>query len=114
MNKKIKTACLALAVLACLAAVSEAQTPAPQAYTAVVLDDSFCCMGCAKKINGKVTAVPGVAEMRVDLKTKTIWAMHKAGVTPSPRSLWEAIEAADHQPVKMQTPTATHTSKPQS
>ena len=113
MNKKIKTACLALAVLACLAAVSEAQTPAPQAYTAVVLDDIHC-MGCAKKINGKVTAVPGVAEMRVDLKTKTIWAMHKAGVTPSPRSLWEAIEAADHQPVKMQTPTAVHTNKPQS
>lgn len=110
--KTMMTACLALAVLAGLAAVSEAQTPAPPAYTAVMLDDGFCCMGCAKKVSGKVTAVPGVAEMRVDLKTKTIWAMHKAGVTPSPRSLWEAVEAADHQPVRMQTPTAVHTSKP--
>lgn len=111
--KTMMTASLALAVLACLAAVSDAQTPAPQAYTAVVLDDIHC-MGCAKKINGKVTAVPGVAEMRVDLKAKTIWAMHKQGVTPSAKALWEAVEAADHQPVKMQTPTATHTSKPQS
>lgn len=71
-------------------------------------------MGCAKKINAQVTAVPGVAEMRVDLKVKIIWAIYKQGVTPSPKGLWEAVEAASHEPTKVRTPTATHTSKPQS
>lgn len=100
----------AVTVLIGLAAVAGAQTEAP-AYTAIVLDDIHC-MGCAKKINAKVTAVPGVTEMRVDLKAKTVWAIHRKGATPSPKTLWEAVESADHKPTKMQTPTATHTSKP--
>jgi copper chaperone CopZ len=108
--KNLIVLALAVLTLAGAAAVSDAQAPTP-AYTAVVLDDLHC-MGCAKKVNAKVTAVAGVAEMRVDLKAKTIWAIHKQNQTPSPRALWEAIEAADQQPVKMQTPTATHTRKP--
>ena len=105
--------CLAVAVLASMAAFASAQTPTPAAYTKVTLDDIHC-MGCAKKISKHVTAVPGVAEMRVDLKAKTIWAIHKQGMTPSPKALWEAIEAADHTPTKMDTPAGSHTSKPQS
>lgn len=111
--KTVMKTCLALAVLAGLAAVSEAQTPAPAAYTRVVLEDIHC-MGCAKKISKHVTAVPGVAEMRVDLKAKAIWAMHRQGMTPSPKALWEAVEAADHKPTRMDTPAGTYTSKPQS
>ena len=111
--KTVMKSCLALAVVACVAAVAAAQTPAPAAYTRVTLDDIHC-MGCAKKINGKVIAVPGVAEMRVDLKAKSIWAMHKPGMTPSPKALWEAVEAADHQPTRMDTPAGSHTSKPRS
>ena len=103
---------MAVAMLVGLAAAAGAQAQAP-AYTAIVLDDIHC-MGCAKKISAKVTAVPGVAEMRVDLKAKTVWAIHKQGATPSPKALWEAVESADHTPTKMQTPTGTHTSKPQS
>lgn len=110
--KSIKKACLALMLLAGLAVESSAQTPAV-AYTAVVLDDIHC-MGCARKIAKHIHTVPGVFEMRVDLKTRMIWAMHKQGMTPSPEALWTAIEAADHLPKKMQTPTAIYTSKPQS
>lgn len=110
--KTVRMVCLALAVLAGLAVGSSAQTPAV-AYTAVVLDDIHC-MGCARKIAKHVHTVPGVFEMRVDLKTKMIWAMHRQGMTPSPGALWDAIEAADHLPKKMQTPTAIYTSKPQS
>ncbi|MFO0880993.1 MAG: heavy-metal-associated domain-containing protein [Gemmataceae bacterium] len=111
MNKVISL-CLVLAVLAGLVAVSEAQQ-STQAFTRVVLDDLHC-MGCAKKINRKVVAVPGVAEMRVDLKAKTIWAMHKQGMTPSPKALWEAIEQADHAAVRLDSPSGSYTSKPQS
>lgn len=70
-------------------------------------------MGCAKRISGKVTAVPGVAEMKVDLKAKTLWAVHKQGVTPSPRALWEAIEQTDHTPTRMESPAGTYTVKPE-
>ena len=111
--KTVMKAWLALVVLAGMVAVSDAQTPAPQAYTRVVLEDLHC-MGCAKKISKHVTAVPGVAEMRVDLKARTIWAMHRQGRTPSPKALWEAVEAADHRPTRMDTPADSYTAKPQS
>lgn len=110
--KKAMTTFLGVVVLAGLAGIAAAQTPAP-AYTRVVLTELHC-MGCAKKISKQVTAVPGVAEMRVDLKVKTIWAIHKQGMNPSPKALWEAIEQADHTPTRMDTPAGTFTSKPQS
>jgi copper chaperone CopZ len=107
--KTVMTACLALAMVAGLAA---AQAPAPT-FTRVTLEDIHC-MRCAKKIAGKVTAVPGVAEMRVDLKAKTIWAVHKPGATPSPKAVWEAVEAADHTPTRMDTAAGSYTAKPAS
>lgn len=107
--KKAMTACLALVVLAGLAS---ARGPAP-AFTRVTLTELHC-MGCAKKISKQVTAVAGVAEMRVDLKAKTIWAIHKPGMTPSPKALWEAIERGDHKPTLMEGPQGKFTSKPQS
>lgn len=102
---------LTLAVLGVLAAFAQAQPPA-QVWTKVTLEDIHC-MGCAKKINSKVAAVPGVAEMRVDIKAKAIWAIHKQGMTPSPRALWEAVEAADHKPTLIETPAGSYNSKPQ-
>src|SRR4051812_40342131 len=110
--KKAMATCLALAVFAGLATITEAQTPAAAA-TKVTLTELHC-MGCAKKISRKVTAVPGVAEMRVDLKAKTLFVIHKVGMTPSPRGLWDAIEQADHTPARMDTPSASYTAKPQS
>jgi copper chaperone CopZ len=102
----------ALAALLILAALALAQQP-PQAWTKVTLEEIHC-MGCAKKISAKVTAVPGVAQMRVDLKAKSIWAVHKQGMTPSPKALWEAVEAAEHKPTRVETPSGSYTSKPQS
>jgi copper chaperone CopZ len=110
--KKVMRACLAVAVLAGLTGVAAAQAPAP-AHTKVTLTELHC-MGCARKISNKVMAVPGVAEMRVDLKARTVFVIHKQGLTPSPRGLWDAIEQADHTPTRMDTPAASYTSKPQS
>lgn len=112
--KAIAVRALALALFVVAAGVTSAQTPPPsQKFTKVVLTE-LDCMGCAKKIAGKVTKVPGVESMRVDLDARTVFAMHKPGMTPSPKALWEAIEAADHQPEKMETPTDKHTAKPKS
>ncbi|MFO0840931.1 MAG: heavy-metal-associated domain-containing protein [Gemmataceae bacterium] len=114
--KKAMIPMLALALAAGVAAVASAQAPqqqARQAFTQVTLTELHC-MGCAKKISTAVHKVSGVAEMRVDLNAKTVFVMHKAGATPSPKELWQAIETADHTPTRMVTPTATHTSKPAS
>lgn len=113
--KKAMTAVLAAAVLAVVATFAQAQNQQQQAqaWTSVKLDDIHC-QGCVKKLNGKVTAVSGVAEMRVDMKAKTIWAIHKQGMTPSPRALWEAVEEADQTPTRMDAPSGSYTSKPRS
>src|SRR5262245_14812176 len=82
-------------------------------WTKITLTELHC-MGCAKKIAGKVNAVPGVAEMRADVEARTLFVRHKPGMTPSPLKLWEAVEKADHTPTRMETPSGTHTSKPKS
>jgi copper chaperone CopZ len=110
----MKKAMMAFVALGLLAGLAGAQVPAPSpVFTRVTLADIHC-MGCAKKISARVTGVPGVAEMRVDLKAKAIWAIHKPGQTPSPKGIWEAVEQADHTPTRMDTPTGTHTAKPAS
>ena len=111
--KKAMTGALAMALLGTLAAFAQAQQPAQQAWTRVTLEELHC-QGCVKKLNGKVTAVSGVAEMRVDMKAKTIWAIHKQGTTPSPKALWEAVEEADQTPTRMDAPSGSYTSKPRS
>ena len=91
-----------------LTAVARAQTPA---WTRVTLEE-LDCAGCAKKVARHVGAVPGVAEVRYDLKTRSLYVGHKPNETPSPRALWEAVEKADHKVERLDTPTASHTSKP--
>jgi copper chaperone CopZ len=109
MEKRVFVGLL-VALLVLTAVRLYGQAPA-QPMTKVTLK-SLHCMSCAKKVAAEVYKVPGVAEMRVDLKAKMVFVVHKEGATPSPKGLWEAIEEADHEPVKMETPTATHTSKP--
>jgi copper chaperone CopZ len=91
-----------------LAVAAQAQTPAFSKMTLTELD----CGHCAKKVAKGVVAVAGVAEVRYDLKTKAQWAIHKPGQTPSPRALWEAVERAEHEVQRLETPAGTHTSKP--
>jgi copper chaperone CopZ len=110
--KAIAVRGLALVVLVVAVGLTPAQPPAKK-FTKVVLTE-LDCMGCAKKIAGKVTKVTGVELMRVDLDARTIFAVHKDNMTPSPKAIWEAIEQADHTPEKMETPTATHKTKPTS
>lgn len=108
--KALKVRALALVVLVAAVGLALAQAPMPK-FTKVVLTE-LDCMGCAKKIAGKVTKVAGVESMRVDLDARTVYAVHKPNMTPSPKAIWEAIEQADHKPEKMETPTGTHTAKP--
>lgn len=70
------------------------------------------CANCARKIAGKLIAVPGV------LKIQTNVSAHKATITPqqskqpSPKAIWEAVEKAGFKPVKLEGPAGSFTEKP--
>lgn len=70
------------------------------------------CEGCAKRVRQNLEAVSGVSEVTTDLKAKTATITPKGDATPSPKSLWEAIEDAGKTPVKLLGPSGTFTSKP--
>lgn len=70
------------------------------------------CGGCVKGITAKLRELPEVDSIQCDVKTKTVTIIPKAKATLSPKSLWEALEAAGKTPVKLVTPQGTFTSKP--
>lgn len=107
------TRSLAAAVLAALLLfTARAQAADPPATTITVPD--MDCASCAKKVGGKVAEVTGVAKVEYDVKARTIKVTHKAGATPSPKALWEAVEKGGKDPSKLETPDGTHTKKPAS
>jgi copper chaperone CopZ len=107
-----KTAIFGVAVFAvallCLTHVS-AQTPAKA--TVITIED-LDCPTCAKKVEKSVSAVPGVASVKTDVKTMTATVTPQADKTPSARALWEAVEKAGFVPTKLEGPNGTFSSKP--
>ncbi|MCE9531173.1 MAG: heavy-metal-associated domain-containing protein [Planctomycetes bacterium] len=91
-----------------LSGAVRAADPVPTKLTVPGLD----CMNCAKKAGDKLYAVPGVANVKVDIKAKLLIVMPKQGATISPRSLWEAVDKAGYEPSKLEGPEGTFTAKP--
>jgi copper chaperone CopZ len=69
-------------------------------------------MSCAKKMASQLYQVPGVAEVRADVKASALFVGAKPGQAPAPRALWEAVEKAGYKPTKLQGPGGTFTAKP--
>ena len=108
------TRSLTAAAAACLlafAAPAQQPVPADPPASTVTIPDMDCA-SCAKKIGGKLVEVSGVAKAEYDVKARTIKLTHKAGVTPSPKALWEAVEKGGKDPSKLETPGGTYTKKP--
>ncbi len=82
--------------------------PVPTKLTVPGLD----CMSCAKKAGDKLYAVPGVGEVKVDIKAKLLIVTPKQGAVMSPRSLWEAVDKAGYEPTKLEGPGGSFTAKP--
>ncbi len=107
------TRSLAAAALAALFVLSaRAQPPGPPATTITVPE--MDCASCAKKLGGKVGEVPGVAKIEYSVEARTLRVTHKAGVTPSPKALWEAIEKGGKEPTRLDGPTGSFSKKPTS
>ena len=102
---------LTLALAVCMTAPSRAATTinaaASNAKTTITLK-VLTCESCAKKVAAKLSEVAGVG----DVKSKTAIVVPKGDATLSPLKLWEAIEKAGKEPVKLEGPSGTFTSKP--
>lgn len=103
--------CAALALV--VSGELHGQNPSsPPAYTVITLEKMHCD-GCAKRIASKLYEVAGVDKIQVDVEKKLMWVHPKAGVQPSPRGLWEAVEKGADRPLRLQGPYGNFTSKPQ-
>lgn len=100
---------LAASVVASLAFTPlHAANPKP---TAVYVKDMHC-EACARKIATKLYAVPGVVKVSTDVKKGLAVITSQPAKQPSPKALWEAVEAATFEPVKIASPLGTFTTKP--
>ena len=79
--------------------------------TTIVVKDMHCA-ACANKIAAKLYTVSGVVEVRADVKRNVTFVGPQEQKLPSPRALWEAVEAAGFQPVQLVGPAGRFTSKP--
>ncbi len=108
---KMTRSLAACAVAALLALTAQAQPPAPLPASTITVPEMDCA-GCAKKLGEALVKVPGVAKAEYDVKGRTIKLTHKAGQTPSPKALWEAVEKEEKQPSKLEVPGGTYSKKP--
>lgn len=72
------------------------------------------CPSCAKKIAAKLSALPGVAAVSTDVKAAQVQVTATAKTDPSPKAMWEAVEAAGYKIVKIEGPGGSFTEKPKS
>lgn len=107
MSNQVRMVAAAVAVLA-FGGMLRAADPVPTKLTVPGLD----CMSCAKKAGDKLYAVPGVGEVKVDIKAKVLIVTPKPGAAMSPRSLWEAVDKAGYEPTKLEGPDGSFTTKP--
>ena len=84
--------------------------PATTKTTVVV--DGLHCPNCAKKVVKVVTGVSGVGEAKADVEKQTVTVGPKAGESPSPKAIWEAVEKAGYKPTKLEGPDGTFETKP--
>lgn len=101
---------VAATFFALLVLVATAQA-APPAATIITIPD-LDCPSCAKKLAAKIRAVEGVAEVKADVEKKLLTVTPKANAALSPRLLWEAVEAGNKEPSKLEGPEGTFTAKP--
>ncbi len=106
--RNVKTTLLAALAILALAATVQATEPATTAITVAKMH----CMSCARKMADELYAVPGVANVSTEVKSKRLTVTPKPGAQPSPRALWEAIEKAGYEPTRLESPAGKFAARP--
>ena len=99
------------AMLAVLA-ISVSSALAADVLRTTITVEKMHCAGCAKKLAGKLYEVPGVADVKADVKGKILVVNSKKKV--SPKALWEAVESANDKPLVLDGPSGKFKAKPKS
>ena len=107
MNDKTR-ALIAALILFSMSSVALAQQPA---YTTINVKKMHCA-GCAKKIAARLYTVRGVKEVRVNMQKKAFFVMPQTSAVLSPRAMWEAVEKAEDNPIRLAGPSGVFTAKP--
>ena len=94
--------------------LSSSELRAADTKTTTITVKGMHCGGCAKKVAAKLKAVPGVDNVNVDASTSQASLTPQANKVPSPRALWEAVEKAGYETVKIAGPSGVFTEKPKS
>lgn len=103
-----------LLVAAALASLSWSTAQAAETKVIHVYVKDMHCQTCAKKIATKLYAIPGVVKVTTDVKKGLAVVVPEKTKQPSPKAIWEAVEAATFEPIKLASPQGTFTSKPNS
>jgi copper chaperone CopZ len=107
MDKRF--ACLAALLICGLLTTS---VLAAQPDTTIVWVSDLHCASCAKKLVSKLFTVPGVVDVKTNVKKGTVLVIPEKTRQPSPKSIWEEIEKADFTPTKLRCPTGVFEKKP--
>ena len=103
---------LAVAAIFVVAASDRILAARPKQQVTTIYVDNMHCKACAKKIARKLYAVPGVVAVHADVgKNRTVVTPQKEK-SLSPKTLWEAVQAAKFKPVKLIGPHGTFSQKP--
>lgn len=109
---KRRNALVALAAVLALALVNNLWAQDPS-LTKITFSEMHC-PGCANTITKTLQATPGVAQASANFQSLTAWVKPMPQVVLSPKMLWEKMEKINQKPAKLEGPSGTFTSKPQS
>lgn len=87
---------------------------APAAGTTKITIPAMECKSCAKKVAAELSKVPGVVKVDTDVEATVAVITPRPQAVVSPRALWEAVERAGKKPMKLEGPSGSFASKPQS
>lgn len=111
MNPRQHFAIIFLFMIGCVA-VSPATADGPTQDPTIVTVKKLCPT-CGKRILEKLSELPQVKAATMDLKERTFRVRCEPGSEVSPRAVWETIERGGEQPVRLDGPAGTFTTKPQ-
>ncbi len=97
-------------LLALLAVCPSAMAAAPGKTMITV--KNMHCLACARKIAGRLYAVPGVVRVETNVQANRAWVTPQPNRPPSPRAMWDAVRAAGFQPVRLEGPGGVFTAQP--
>ena len=72
------------------------------------------CAGCAKKLVRQLKEIKGVKDVKAEVENEKLIVHSPIRKGPSGRAMWEAIQKAGYEPVKMVGPAGTFEEKPKS